>query len=87
MAHVPHARYQKRAADGADSHDREQISVSLRAALKDIFDEHRNKGAQRHSQKSYAEREHGERRHGSAIADEVQTLLQAAENAVTGLHG
>src|SRR5208282_6688892 len=81
------ARYTERAADGTDSHEREQIAVGFGTAMEDVFHEDGEISAHRHGQEGHAESEQDQGFHGALLARELNALLQAGEHRLLGLHG
>jgi hypothetical protein len=84
-ADVAGAGDDQRTSDGADPHEREEISVGLRAAMEDVFDEYWDVSAHGHGEEGHAEGEEDERFHGGLPAREIDSLFEAGEDGFRGL--
>jgi hypothetical protein len=66
----------QRAENRTDAHERQQIAISFRAAMEDVFDKDRNVSAHRHAQEGHAERQDDQRFHRILAADELDALFK-----------
>src|SRR5208337_5599329 len=86
FSYIARAGDAQRAANRTESHEREQIAISFRTAMENIFHEHGKVSAHGHAQTGHAEGQNNQRFHRILLARELNALLQAGEDRLRGLH-